>query len=157
MAPVHSYASPYIHTPHTFICPWHPHMSPVLPCASVCSRGICMWYGDAVGLQMFGPPRGSGCLPRCLAPPCIVCPPVYLYVLGDLCIYYGGTILLLGVWGTSAYLSGLLVFVSTSIGCPLCFVLYLSCSSLCLRSLLPWLWLLLLQWQWCLQVCQLCH
>ena len=130
--------------------PQHPHMSPMLPCASVCSRGFLMWYGDV----------GSSCLdtPMCLdasSCPTHLYAPLYVYVLGGyLHVLWGNTPYVGGSRGFSTSVR-LLVSVSASIGCPLCFISHLSCSSLCLKSLLPWLQLLLLQWLWCLLICHL--
>ena len=93
-------------------------------------------------------------------PHAFVYSPACLYVLGVISMVYHV------LWGKHpiCWESGgistsirLLVSVSTSTGCPLYFILYLSCSSLCLKSLLPQLQLLLLQWLWCLLVCHLYH
>ena len=138
--------------PHTFICPCkldaphmfkHPHMSPVLPCASVGSRG----YLHVI--ERCGP---SFCLdtPMCLdtspcvQPPCICMLPACLYVLGVICMCYGGAshVGCLGDVSTS-------VRVLVSVSKPLDVHYALSCTfllgSLCLKSLLPQLQLLLLQ------------
>ena len=75
-------------------------------------------------LFLFGHPHAFGCLPMCPTAPCIcmlpymsVCSRGYLHVLWGNIPY---------VWclgGISTYVR-LLVSVSTSIGCPLCFILY---------------------------------
>ena len=160
---------PYICTPcmfvcsHMFVCPQHPHMfkhpymSPCSPVYLYVLRGICIWYGDPGALHLLDTPRGEVVPPQVsntptnyMLPCMSICSRGYLHVLwGKLSLCWG-----LGDISTSVRL---LESVSTSIGCPLCFILYLSCSSLCLKSLLPWLWLLLLQWLWCLLVCHLYH
>ena len=76
-------------------------------------------------------------------------------VSGGVCIWYGnGGIYvphMFGVWGASTHLSGILVSVMLHAIVPFFVVL------LCLRPVLPWLWLLLLWWLWCLPVCNLFH
>ena len=104
---------------------------------------------------MFGHPHVVGCFhvsntPTHLLPCMSVCSRV-------ICMCYGGSTPYVGDMGDVSTSVRFLVSVSTSTGCPLCFILYLSCSSLCVRSLFPWLFLLLLQWLWCLLVCHLYH
>ena len=98
---------PYVWTPqhpHMFK---HPCLSPMLPCASACSGGICMLLGDFGALLLFGHPHVFGCLPMCpTCPHTFVCSPACLYVLGVICMCCGGTSHMLGVWGTSVHLSG---------------------------------------------------
>ena len=128
----------------------------MVSCASVVQGCICMWYGMQGALHMFGHPHMFGHLPYVQHPHTSACSPVCLYVPGvsscDMGIHP-----YVGAQGGISTSVRLLVSVSTSIGCPLCFILSLSCSSLCLKSLLPWLWLLLLWWLWCLLVCHLFH
>ena len=146
MPPVCSY-TPYIHTPPKHLyAPTPPYAQtppyvPMLPCACVCSRGYLHVIWD-VGAPSVGCPQGRGVPAQVSITPTNymlpICSREYLHVLwGKLYLCWG-----LGSVSTSAKL---LASVSTSIGCPLCFILYLSCSSLCLKSLLPWLQLLLLQ------------
>ena len=137
--------------PYTFVCPQQPpyvHTPSYVPMPPVhlyVLRGMYMWYGD-MGVQSVALPKGRGVPPQVSNTPtnhmltCMsVCSRGYLHVLwGKLFLCWGS-----GGISTSDRLLG---SVSTSIWCPLCFILYLSCSSLCLKSPLPWLWLLLLQW-----------
>ena len=160
---------PLYDTLHTFGCtpicsdaPWyphmfqHPHMSQWFPCASVCSWGYLHVIGGCEALHLFGHPHVFGCLPMCPNTPTHLYAPLHVYVLGVIACTMGEHPICWGLGGLSTSVR-LLVSVSTSIGCPLCFILYLSCSSLCLKSLLPLLQLLLLQWLWCLLVCHLYH
>ena len=62
---------------------------------------------------------------------CICIFPSMSHVLGVICMCYGGNIPYVGGVSTSIRL---LLSFSTSIGCPLCFILYLSYSSFCLKS-----------------------
>ena len=126
-APIHSYA-PYI---------WAP---PYVPNSPLC---IYMFWGvSACDRGMWGPPYVWTPPMYLDASPCVQHPhafvwfPACLYVLGVICICFWGHLI---PWGFGAISTSvrLMVFVSTSIGCPLCFILYLSCSSLCLKSLLP--------------------
>ena len=99
---------------------------PNAPCASICSRGY---------LHVIWGCRGpSLCLdtPICLdASPCVhhphtfVCFPVCLCSRGYLHVLWGEHPICWGSGGVSTFVK-LLVSVSTSIGCPLCFILYLS-------------------------------
>ena len=155
--------------PHTFVCPHMfvcllgldtPHMSIIFLYASVCSERHLHVVGVVGGPYMFEtsltcwtPPPYGGCLPICLTPPLIgwlpcasVCLGGYLHIYGEYSPY---------VWG-HLHICEALVPGSTSIGCPLCFILYLFCSSL-FHTYLPWLQLLLLQLRWCLLVCHLFH
>ena len=134
--------------PHTFGYPLTPPiclntpMSPMLPCASACSGGTCMLLGD-VGPSCLDTPM---CLDACSCvqhPHAFICSPACLYCRVIACTM-GGTFHMLGAGGFSTSVR-LLVSVSTSIGCPLCFILYLSCNLLCLKSLLPLLQPLLFQ------------
>ena len=117
-APIHLYASyictpPYVQTPP--VCPQY------FPMYRYVQGSICMCYWDAEDPYMLDTPlRGSGCLPMCPTPPCIVCSPVSLCILGDICRFYGQNPLYLGgLWGVSTPVR-LLVSVSKSLGCPLC-------------------------------------
>ena len=120
----------YVQTPS--ICP---QCSPVhLHVLGVSACDLGMWGPLSVGT----PPMCldvSPCvqLPHICMLPCMpVCSRDYLHVLWGkhpICWELGGI-------STSVRL---LVSVNTSFGCPLCFILYLSCSSLCLKFLLPWL------------------
>ena len=103
--------------------PMHLHVLGV----SACHLG--MW-----GSSCFDNPHGFGCFPVCPTPPYNYMLPCMSVYSRGYCIYYGGNIPYVGGFSTSVRL---LVSVSTSTGCPLCFILYLSCSSLCLKSLLP--------------------
>ena len=120
-----------------------------------------LWGGCRGPLHTGHLPPYGWCFPICFTPtligwiPCAsVCFSGYLHVIwGILPLCWG----LRGnspiCWGYEGHqhLCQALVSGSTSIWCPLCFILYLSCSSLCL-TYLPWLWLLLLWLQWCLLV-----
>ena len=144
--PINLYAPIGLYAPCTFRCPHmfkHPHMSPMLPCVSVCSRGYMpVIWGCKEVLHIFGHPHMFGCLPICptfpshlytpMLPCTSVCSREYLHVIWGYTPYVGG------LWGINTSVR-LLVSASTSIGCPLCFILYLSCSSLHLKCLLPWL------------------
>ena len=66
----------------------------------------------------------------CQTPHTFICSPACLCSRGY-CMCYGGTSHMLGAL---TYLSGFWCLVSTSIGCPLCFFLYLSYTSLCCKS-----------------------
>ena len=141
---------PYVWMPHMFGHPQCPICSntPICPqCSpahlyvlgvSTCNRGCG-------AILMFGHPHVFGCLPMCPTPPCIYMLPCMSVCSRGYCMHYGGNIPYVGGLGAFSTTVRLLVPVSTSIGCPLCFILYLSCSSLCLKSLLPPLSLLLLQ------------
>ena len=106
----------FIHplTPHMFV---HPHMSPMLPYASLCCRGYLHVIWDWGPHMLDSPLWGSGCLPMC--PTFHVCSPVYLYILWDNCMFYGQDTSCWGDGGVSMSVR-LLVSVSTYIGCPLC-------------------------------------
>ena len=148
MTPTHSDAP---------ICSNTLHMSPMLTCASICSRRFLHVIWRCGSLLLFGHPHVFGCLPMCPTPPCIcLLPFISVCSRGFLHVLLGKYPICFGSGGVSTSVR-LLVSVSKSIGCPLCFTLYLSCSSLCLKSLLPQLQLLLFQWLWCLLVCHLYH
>ena len=150
---------PNIWMPQTPQCPPYVQTPPYVPNAPLC---ICMFWGylHVIG-GCWGPPIWTnpsvGCLP--------ICPThLHIYMLPCMCVcsrviacIMGETSHMLGGWGHFSTSVRLLVSVSTSIGCSLCFILYPSCSSLCLKSLLPLLWLLLLRWLWCLLVCHIYH
>ena len=140
--------------PHTFVYPWgfrHPHMSPILLSAPVCSERHLHVVGVVGGplyvgllLYMLDTSPDGGCLPICLNPPLIgwipcacVCFRVYLHVIWgipSMLVVWGEFPYMLGVQGNQ-HLCQALMSGSTSIGCPFCFILYLSCSSLCLTYL----------------------
>ena len=147
----------YIHMPHTFVCPIHsythlgvqtPPYVPILLYVSVCSERHLHVVGGCRGPLHVGhlpcmldtSPYG-GCLSICLTPPLIGWLPCASVCLGDIYMLYGeysphvgalGVVPhMLGVWGHQ-HICQALVSGSTSIGCPLCFILYLFCSSLCL-------------------------
>ena len=133
----------------TFICPihsygpWgfrHPHMSPILLSASVCSERHLHVVGCRGPLTCWIPPlhvehlpQYGGSLPICLTPHSLVGFPVqksacfrgYLHVIWGIFPSY------CGLGGISPYVGGLgastsvssLVSGSISIGCPLCFIL----------------------------------
>ena len=150
----------YLYTPHMFICP-HTFISPnggantpTCPHTPLCIfllRGICLLWGLQRAPYMLDtshtywtplpiwrmPPHMS------YSPHSLVGFPVYQYVWGylhvtwgifPLCWGFGGVAPYVGVWG-HLHICQALVPGSTSIGCPLCFSLYLFCSSLCLSYL----------------------
>ena len=123
-------------TPMLPICsntPICPQCSPVD--LHVLGVSSCHW-GMQGALLLFGHLHVFGCLPMCPTPPCIYMVPCMSVCSRGYCMCYGGTSHMLGGWGFSTSVR-LFMSVSTSMGCPLCFILYLSCSSLCLKSLLP--------------------
>ena len=91
---------PYVQTP-----PVCPQCSPV---HLYLLGGICMWYGDAGALHMFGHPHLFGCLLMCPMPPHIcmlpwlsVCSTGYLHVIWGNTPYIGvlgSSLHLLGFW-----------------------------------------------------------
>ena len=98
-----------------------PHMSPMLPCASLCSRGFLHVIWGCRGPSLcLDTPHVFGCLPMCQTTPCICMHPVCLYVLWVICMCYRGNISYVGVGGISTSVR-LLVCVSTCIGCQLSF------------------------------------
>ena len=144
---------PYVWMPNMFGCPNTLTLpicsnTPYVPNAPLC---ICMLWGvSACDWGMWGP---SFCLdtPMCLdASPCVQDLHNF-YMLPCMSMFKGLLHALWGkhpiYWGTGGFSTyvRLLVSISTSFGCPLCFILCLSCSSLCLKSLLPGLQLLPLQ------------
>ena len=135
-APVHSY------TPHMFECSKgfrHPHVSPILLCASVCSHRLLHVVGACRG------PLHVGHLPYMLDTfPCMGVPPymsytphsfvgfpVYLYVSGISACVMGNIALMLGVWGVFPICWGLGASAPFDVH-----MLHLvpSCNSLCLMS-----------------------
>ena len=154
------------------VCMYTPYV-PILLYASVCSDRHLHVVGDCRGpFTCLTPPLHARHLrhmgdasPYVLQPHSLVGFPVHLYVWGISACCIGNIPLMLGFWGHSPIcwrFWGLLhicqAFVpgSTSFGCPLCFILYLLCSSLCLMYL-SWLLLLLLQLWWWVLVCYLFH
>ena len=123
---------------NTAICP---QCSPVH--LHVLGVSACDW--GMQGALLFGNPPCVWMPPHVSNIPCIYMLSCMSVCSRGYCMCYGGNILNVGGLGTSAHLSGFWCLVCTSTGCPLCFILYLSCSSLCLKSLLPLLQLLLLQ------------
>ena len=127
-------------------CTWIPLMPPTptyiqtLPYAANVPLCMCMFWGY---LHVLGGCRGPSCVDTamCLdASPCVQ-HPTCIYMLPYMsvcsrghCMCYGGNIPYVENWGGFSTSVRLLVSVSISIGCPLCFILYLSCSSLCLKS-----------------------
>ena len=139
----------------------HPHMFKHPPCtlAALC---ICVLEVSVYDMGMWGPIcwtlPGMGCLPRCPTPPtnymlpCMaVCSRGYLHVL------WGNYPYVRGLQEMSAYLPGFWGLSVHPLDAHYASILYLSLSSLCLKSLLPWLQLLLLQGQWYHLVCHLYH
>ena len=96
---------PYVHAPP--VCSDAPNAPtysktsyvPIVPCASVCSRGYLHVIGDMGGCLLFGHPNVFGCFPCVHHPHTFVCFPVCLCVLWVICMCYGGTPHMLGVWG----------------------------------------------------------
>ena len=151
---------------------WTP---PYVPCASVCSRGYLhvIWRSEAShtvvhfdARYVFRASHMSGAHPTHLYSPMLPCT---LYVLGGIWCDMGDTPHMLGSWGHQHVCQALgvcqYIHCSQSVGCCLldwflrcllCFMLFLSCSSLCFKSLLPQLWLIL-QSLLCLLVCHLFH
>ena len=86
---------PYVQT--------HPCMSPMLLCASVCSKGIFMCYGDAGAHHMFGHSPYAWTPPQCPTPDISVCSPVCLCSRGYLHV---PNPYVWGFGGESAHLSG---------------------------------------------------
>ena len=138
MPPVHSDIPVCLDAPHASHMFKHPHMS-----LSACS-GVSAVIGEP------GPPF---CLdtPMCLdalhvsnTPHAFIYSHACLYVLGVIACTIGETSHMLGA-GVLQHICQAFGICLHSIGCPLCFMLYLSCSSLCLKFLLPPLQLLLLQ------------
>ena len=82
-------------------------MSPMLPCASICSRGFLhVIWGYRGPSFCLDTPNVFGCLPMCPTPPCIcmlpcmsVCSRGYLHMLWGNTPYVGGL-------GASAHQSG---------------------------------------------------
>ena len=163
-----TFGSPHVQT--TPICP------PCSLCASICSRGICMWNED--GGHLYAPIHSN--TPICLDasyvwhPPHVymplmfsctsVCAQGYLHVIWGIhpiCWGLGGISTSVRHFGVCQYIhccqSVGCFLLDWLLGCLLCFMLYISCSSLCLKSLLPWLWLLLFWWLWWLVVGHLSH
>ena len=98
---------PYVWAPpDASVCSNNPHMSPMLPCASACTGGICMWMGDVGPSFCLDTPHMFGCLPMCPTPPCIYMLPCLSVCSRGYCMNYGGTSNMLGDWGASAHLSG---------------------------------------------------
>ena len=60
--------------------------------------------------------------------------PVYLYILGDICKLYGQDASYVGGLGVSAHLSGFWCLSVHPLDVHYAFILYLSCSLLCLKS-----------------------
>ena len=83
-----------------------PYMSPMLPCASLCSRGFLhvIWGCRGPSLCLDSPMylNASPCVQNSLH----LYVPLYVYVLGLICMCCGGTPHMLGVWQASAHLSG---------------------------------------------------
>ena len=125
----HMFGCPCIWIPlDTPICSNTPCISPMLPCASACSGRYLHVIGGCRGLSFsletpicldFSP-----CVQHCHA---FIWSPTCLYVLGVIACTMGEHPICWGLWGFGTSVR-LLVSVSTSIGCPLCFILYLSCS-----------------------------
>ena len=133
--------------------------------AFVCSGRYLHVVGGVQGPYMLSPsltcctpPPIWGC-PHWLPSLCICMFRGYLHVIWGiftLCWGFGGHSPICWGFGGHHQICQALVPGSTSIGCPLCFILYLFCSSLCL-TYLPQLQLLLLRLWWCLLVCHLFH
>ena len=145
--PVHLDTAIHSDTPNAPICSNTSHMSPMLPYTSVCSGVYACDRG------MLGPSLCLDASPCIQHPLCIICSPTCLYFLGVIACTMGN-IQYVGGLGASAHPSGFWCLSVHPLDVPLCFILYLSYSSLCL---LPPLQLLLLQLLWCLLVCHLYH
>ena len=143
---------PYLWSPP---CIWTPPTPPYVETPTKCPQcspvhmhvlgvSACDW-GMWGALLLFGHPTFVW-MPPYVSNTChtFICSPACLYVLGVIACAMGEHPICWGL-GVSAQLSGFWCLVSTSIACPLCFILYLSYSSLCLKSALPPLHLLLLQ------------
>ena len=83
--------------PHMFVHPQgctHPHMPPILICASVCSQRLCMLWGSCKGLPFvlghlpYNTPIW-GCLPFNYTPTLSCWFPVHQYVSGISVCYVG--------------------------------------------------------------------
>ena len=92
---------PYVQTPLYVQMPPYvqkTHMSPLLPCASICSRGYLHVIGGC-GALLFGHPGVLDASPMFPSSPTHVCSPACLYVLGVICMCYGETSHMLGSGG----------------------------------------------------------
>ena len=142
----------HLDTPMHSDAPQCPHMFKwplYVPNAPLC---ICMFWGylhviwGCRGSSCLDNPHVFGCFHMCLTPPhnyMLLCMSV---CSRGHCMHYGGNIPYVGGWGLQHICQafGVCQYIHWI---PLCFILYLSCSSLYVSSLslLPPLWLLLLQ------------
>ena len=135
MPPVCLYTPIHLYAPCTFRCPLMPPYVQTPPICPQCTPVHLYVLGvSACDRGMQGTPY-VWTPPYVWMPPHVYYAPLHVYVLEVIYICYGGNTPYVGGLGVSAHLSGIWC-VSTSIGCPLCFILYLPCSSLCLKSLL---------------------
>ena len=124
---------------NTPICSNNPHMAPMLP-VHLHELGVS---ASAYDWGMLGSSFSLDNPPCVWMPPhvsntsMILYAPLHVYVLGLIACAMGEHPICWGLKGGFSTSVRLLVSIRTSIGCPLYFVLNLSCSSLCLKSLLP--------------------
>ena len=84
----------------------HPHMSPLL-FVDLYVLGVSACDMGMQESHMLDIPQGGVDSSPCVQhPPCIVCAPVYLYNLRDICRFYGQDTSYVGGLGVSAHLSG---------------------------------------------------
>ena len=146
--PLYDQTSPYVQAPPMF---------PMLPCASVCSRGYqhVIW-GCGGPPYVWTPPYAWIPYHMSNTPTRLYVPwsPVHLYFLGGICMWYGRYTSYVGGLGASAHLSG---FWCLSLH-PLDVHYASSCTFLVVHYVSsPFYLLLLLWWLWCLLVCHLFH